>query len=245
MTGGPVLSVVVPVYNEKPNILPTAEGVLEAFGALASQTEVLFVDDTSPDGTAEEVVRVSRSLPQIRLVQHGKKEGMGAAHHAGYQAARGEYVMCIDADLSQSPSDLIRMKAKIDSGYDLVVGSRYVSGGKQIGKSFLRDWGSRGMNLMASFCLGIPIYDATHTFRVFKRSLYEAIASKLDQKGHPSFPIQFTFWAKQKGFRMTEIPITFVEREAGRGESKVSVRRELIPFLKLLLRLFVARWRHV
>ena len=99
--GKPFISVIVPVYNEKENVEPTAREILGAFGQLVSDLEILFVDDNSPDGTADEVIRVSGLASQVRLVQHGKKEGIGAAHRAGYEAAKGEYVMCIDADLSQ------------------------------------------------------------------------------------------------------------------------------------------------
>lgn len=241
----PGISIVVPVYNEKPNILPTTQGVLEGLGEYASQTEILFVDDDSPDGTADEVVEVSATIPQVRLIQHGKKQGIGAAHHAGYRVAKGNYIMAIDADLSQSPSDLLRLKEKLDSGYDLVVGSRYVAGGKQIGKSLLRDLGSRGMNWIARYVLGIPLHDSTHTFRAFKKALYHSISSKLNQTGHPSFPTQFTFWAVQRGFRVTEVPVTLVERRSDRGESKISIRREVFPFLKLTLKLFLVRLRRV
>jgi dolichol-phosphate mannosyltransferase len=180
-------------------------------------------------------------MPQVRLVQHGKKEGIGAAHHAGYKAAKGKYVMCIDADLSQSPVDLFKMKAKLDNGYDLVIGSRYMPGGDQVGKSVIRDIGSRGMNFICRFFLGIPLTDCTHTFRAFKKELYEHVASKLDQKGHPNFQVQFSFWTIHKGYRAMEIPIIFEERAADRGQSKLSVKKELPQFLKLVARLMHLR----
>lgn len=238
----PLMSLVVPVYNEKQNIEPTAKEILEAFGGLSSDLEILFVDDNSPDGTADEVVRVSGFAPQVRLVQHGKKEGIGAAHRAGYEEAKGKYILCIDADLSQSPADLLIMKEKLDNGYDLVIGSRYMAGGDQIGKSMVRDVGSRGMNFICRFFLGIPLTDCTHTFRAFKRELFEDVAPKLDQKGHPNFQVQFSFWTVKKGYRTTEIPIIFVERDANRGESKLSVKRELPSFLKLVGRLMRSRF---
>lgn len=238
----PFISIVVPVYNEKPNVEPTAKAILSAFNKYSSEVEVLFVDDNSPDGTAAEVERVSEIMPQVRLVQHGKKEGIGAAHHEGYRAAKGEYVMCIDADLSQSPTDLFNMKEILDNGYDLVIGSRYIKGGQQIGKSLVRNIGSRGMNLMCRFFLGIPLTDCTHTFRSFKKSLFNDIASNLDQKGHPNFQVQFSFWTIQGGYRATEIPIVFEERAAGRGQSKISIRRELMPFLNLVGRLICRRF---
>lgn len=235
-------SIVVPVYNEKSNIEPTTKEILDAFGQLSSELEILFVDDNSPDGTADEVTRVSGFAPQVRLVQHAKKEGIGAAHRAGYEAAKGKYVMCIDADLSQSPADLLKMKEKLDNGYDLVIGSRYMTGGKQVGKSLLRDVGSRGMNYICQFFLGISLTDCTHTFRAFKRSLFEDIASKLDQKGHPAFQVQFSFWTLKKGYRATEIPIKFIERADDGGQSKLSIYREILPFFKLLARLMFYRF---
>ncbi len=237
----PLISVIVPVYNEKPNIEPTAREVLDAFDQVSSKMEILFVDDNSPDGTADEVDRLSGIMPQVRLVQHGKKEGIGAAHHAGYKAAKGEYIMCIDADLSQSPADLFKMKEKLDNGYDLVIGSRYMTGGEQIGKSMIRDVGSRGMNFICSFFLGIPLTDCTHTFRAFRKSLFNDVNPNLDQKGHPNFQVQFSFWTVHKAYRIVEMPITFIERADERGQSKLSVKKELPQFLKLVGRLMNLR----
>jgi glycosyltransferase involved in cell wall biosynthesis len=236
------MSIVVPVYNEKPNIEPTAKKIMDAFGELSADIEILFVDDNSPDGTADEVDRVSGFAPQVRLVQHGKKEGIGAAHHAGYKAAKGKYIMCIDADLSQSPDDLLKMKEKLDNGYDLVIGSRYMAGGEQIGKSVIRDVGSRGMNFICRFFLGIQLTDCTHTFRAFKKKLFDDVNPILDQKGHPNFQVQFSFWTIKKGYRTNEIPIIFVERDADRGQSKLSVKRELPSFLRLVGRLMYSRF---
>lgn len=237
----PLLSVVIPVYNEKQNIASSVERILTEFGPAGGQCEILFVDDNSPDGTAEEVERLAQTTSQIRLVQHGKKEGIGAAHHAGYHAAKGVYVLCMDVDLSQSPSDLLKMKQLLDDGYDLVVGSRYLPHAQQIGKSLSRDWGSKGMNWISRVFLGIPLTDSTHTFRAFRKSLHDELCPQLDQKGHPSFQIQFSFWAARHGFRLGEIAIQFVERSADRGKSKLSVRRELPLFLKLVGRLMFLR----
>ena len=237
----PLISVVVPVYNEKPNIEPTAKEVLDAFEQVSSEMEILFVDDNSPDGTADEIHRVSAVMPQVKLIQHGKKEGIGAAHQAGYRAAKGKYVMCIDADLSQSPSDLFTMKEKLDDGHDLVIGSRYMAGGEQVGKSFLRDAGSRGMNFICRYILGIHLSDCTHTFRAFRKSMFDDIAFRLDQKGHPNFQVQFSFWAQRGGYRIMEIPIRFIERSSERGQSKLSVKRELPKFLRLVVRIMLCR----
>ena len=238
----PKYSVIVPVYNELDNILPTTEALIEGLGALAHEAEIVFVDDDSPDGTADEIVRVSGLHSQVRLAQHGKKEGIGAAHHHGYHQARGDIIMCIDADLSQQPSDLVRMKELIDEGFDMVIGSRYIKGGKQIGKPFMRGMGSRGMNGLCRLLLGVGLTDSTHTFRASRRAVHERVCHRLDGKGHPDFQVQLSFWATRAGFHATEIPITFVERRADSGQSKISVSKEVPRFLGLLIRLVVARF---
>ena len=235
------LSIIVPVYNEKQVIEKTSDKLLAAFQEFHEQIEILFVDDNSPDGTANEVLRVSKSLPQVQLVQHGKKEGIGAAHRAGYESARGEYILCIDADLSQSPDDLLKIKNKLDEGYDLVIGSRYMANGKQFGKSPLRDLGSRGMNLLCRILLGIKLTDCTHTFRGFRKKLFVEFSEKIHSKGHPSFQVEFSFWIASISNKITEIPIHFKEREESVGVSKISIQKEVPPFLKLLIKLCFKR----
>ena len=235
------ISIVIPVYNEKINILPLTEEMLKTFEHLATALEIIYVDDNSPDGTADEVIRVAKKYPQVRLAQHGKKEGIGAAHHYGYQQARGKYVLCIDADFSQSSMDLLKFIQNLDNGYDVVIGSRYMKEGAQLGKGLVRDLGSRMMNIFAKVLLGIPLADATHTFRGFRRTVFDTVADKLDEKGHPGFQIQFTFWALKKGYKVTEIPIRFVEREEGRGESKISIRKEVPRFLTLMAKMLYTR----
>ena len=237
----PSYSIIIPVYNEKQNIKQSAEKILEAFVDYSNTIEILFVDDNSPDGTAKEIEEVSKKLRQVKLIQHGKKEGIGAAHRAGYISAQGKYILCIDADLSQSPLDLLEIKNKLDEGYDLAIGSRYLDEGKQIGKSFIRDVGSRGMNWICRLVLGINLTDCTHTFRGFRRSLFDELKSKIDAKGHPSFQVQFSFWIVRSEKKVVEVPIDFTEREEDRGESKLSIKKEAPDFLKVVFKLFLNR----
>tara|TARA_B110001454_G_C12630553_1_gene396747 strand:+ start:164 stop:904 length:741 start_codon:yes stop_codon:yes gene_type:complete len=235
------LSIIIPVYNEKPNILPSASSLLDEFSEHQDSLEILFIDDNSPDGTANEVKRISDQYPQVKLVQNGKKEGIGAAHKAGYMASEGKYILCIDADLSQSPNDLLKIKKKLDEGFDLVIGSRYMNEGKQFGKSPIRDLGSRGMNLICRYILGIKLTDCTHTFRGFKRELFEEFSEDINAKGHPSFQVEFSFLISNSRKRITEIPIHFTEREETAGVSKISIRKEVPPFLKTIIRLLKIR----
>lgn len=237
-----LLSIIIPVYNEKPNIYPSASKLIKEFYEFKDSLEILFIDDNSPDGTAEEVDRVSKEFPQVKLVQNGKKEGIGAAHKAGYRAAKGQYILCIDADLSQSPKDLLKIKNKLDQGYDLAIGSRYMDKGKQLGKSPIRDIGSRGMNLICRYILGIKLTDCTHTFRGFKRELFDEFSDRINAKGHPSFQVEFSFLISNQEKKMIEIPIHFREREKGAGISKISIRKEVPPFIGTIVRLLKIRF---
>lgn len=235
------LSIIIPVYNEKINIENNVKQLKDAFSDYLNSLEIIFVDDNSPDGTAQEVQRVSKDNPQVKLFQHGAKEGIGAAHRAGYEIATGEYILCIDADLSQSPKDLLKIKEKLDEGFDLVIGSRYLKDGKQLGKSPIRDLGSRGMNLICRLVLGIKLTDCTHTFRGFRSQLFNKFQERITSKGHPSFQVEFSFWICRYTKKVTEIPILFKEREEEFGTSKISIQKEVPPFLKLVTKLFIAR----
>jgi dolichol-phosphate mannosyltransferase len=235
------LSVIIPVYNEKINIENDVKQLKDAFSDYLDSLEIIFVDDNSPDGTAQEVQRVSKDNPQVKLFQHGVKEGIGAAHRAGYEIATGEYILCIDADLSQSPKDLLKIKEKLDEGFDLVIGSRYLKEAKQLGKSPIRDLGSRGMNLICRFILGIKLTDCTHTFRGFRSQLFDKLQDRITSKGHPSFQVEFSFWICRHTKKVTEIPILFKERGEGFGTSKISIKKEVPPFLRLVTKLFIAR----
>ena len=123
---------------------------------------------------------------------------MGAAYRVGYEAAEGQYILGIDADLSQSPTDLVKMIVKLDNGDDMVIGSRYLPLAEMVGKSKLRELGSRSVNnMLTRYVLGIPMTDTTHTFRAFKREVFTSVADRINEKWHPNFQIQFTYLGKQ------------------------------------------------
>ncbi|MBI4436409.1 MAG: polyprenol monophosphomannose synthase [Candidatus Omnitrophica bacterium] len=232
-----MISVVIPTYNERSNVERATleiEGVLQP---LRVPFEILFVDDKSPDGTAEVIQHLSEEHPAVRLVTKEKKEGIGAAHMAGFGAAHGGMFMTIDADLSQSPHDLVRFKEALDNGLDLVIGSRYTKGGAMHGKSWVRHVGSVGMNVLSRVLLGLPYGDASHTFRAFRREVYDRVKKDIHSKGHPSFTIEFTYRAHRLHYRIGEIPVRFQERSKGYGASKVNILREVPKYLWCLLKL--------
>lgn len=229
-----MMSIVVPTYNEKGNIVPFVEQMLPVLGKLSDNFEIVFVDDSSPDGTGEVIRDLQKDNSNLVLVEREKKEGIGAAHMAGFEVAKGDILVTIDVDLSQDPKYLFDFKDKLDAGWDMVIGSRYIKGGGMENKTFISHVGSRFANIMSSLILGIKIRDASHTFRAFKREVYNKLRGKLKSKGHPSFEVEFTYMATKFGFKICEIPVIFHENRIS-GKSKINIRREFYRYMKCLL----------
>ena len=229
-----MISVVVPTYNEKGNILPFVKQMEHVLEKISDDSEIIFVDDSSPDGTGKVIKNLQKNNSNLVLVEREKKEGTGAAHMAGFDVAKGDIIVTIDVDLSQNPKYLFDFKKKLDAGWDMVIGSRYIKGGGMEGKTFISHIGSRFANIMSSLILGIKIRDASHTFRAFKREVYNKLRGKLKSKGHPSFEVEFTYMATKFGFKICEIPMIFHEHRIS-GKSKIDIRREFYRYMKCLL----------
>lgn len=212
--------VVMPTYEEAANI---REAIVRVRAALPD-ADVLVVDDNSPDGTADLAKAAGEDLGGVDVSVRAAKSGLGSAYRHGFELAvqRGyEAVVQIDADLSWSESELPTMLAMLDSGHDLVVGSRYVTGGSIPHWPWHRRAMSRYGNRYACFVLGLPISDATSGFRVLRTS---ALASNnlfaTRSRGY-GFMIETAYRMHRGGSRMTEVPVTFVDRV--RGQSKLSL----------------------
>ena len=213
----PVL-VVIPTYDERDNLGP----VLSRLHAAVPAADVLVVDDASPDGTGELADRMAAADPRIRVLHRTDKTGLGAAYLAGFEVAlRGPHqiVVQMDADSSHAPEDLpALLEALADA--DLVLGSRYVPGGDVQNWPAHREWLSRGGNLYSRLALGVPIKDITGGYRAFRRQVLEELdLATVASQGY-CFQVDMAWRAVQAGFRVREVPITFVERE--RGTSKMS-----------------------
>ena len=212
-------SFVIPIYNEKPNIEKTIINIYKYFG-LKNDYEILFVDDISPDGSAEEVVKLSSTYNNVKLIQHGKKEGIGAALHYGSKKSIGKLIIFLDSDLSTSPEYLIKMINMIENQkYDMVIGSRFLKQSKQINKELFKKIGSKYFNYLAKYILNLNINDITHSFRVFKREIFYKLDDLLIEKGHPSFVLELTYLSNRNNYKIGEYPITFVERDENANNS--------------------------
>lgn len=213
--------VIVPTYNEAENITSIVGRILEAL----PDANVLVVDDASPDGTAAIVETLRERDPRVDLRRRPAKDGLGSAYIETFShlAARADVdVVCtIDADFSHDPAMLPSLVAEAERS-DVVVGSRYMPGGRIEGWSRWRRAISWGGNVYARIVARVPVRDLTSGFVCFKRPVFERIPLETVTSSGYAYTIESKCLAYRAGARIQEIPITFVERRGGR--SKFSAR---------------------
>lgn len=231
----PSVVVVIPTYNERPNLASLVDSVL----GLGPQYRIVIVDDNSPDGTGSLADALASAHPgRIEVIHRLRKSGLGSAYIAGFAAAlrtRPDLVAQMDADHSHDPAALPALIAATRE-YDLVIGSRYVPGGETRGWPLWRRFLSRMGGNYARTVLGAPIADLTGGYKVWRRPLLEEIGLQGLRSDGYAFTIEATWRALQAGARVTEVPITFNDRVA--GASKLS-RRIVVEAALLVWRL---RW---
>jgi dolichol-phosphate mannosyltransferase len=211
-----VATVCLPTYDERENV----ERMVRTLVGLG--VRVLVIDDNSPDGTGEIADRLAEELEDVSVLHRPQKQGLGPAYLAGFRRALddgADLVLEMDCDFSHDPADVSRLIGAADDA-DVVLGSRYVPGGRVGNWGPLRRFISRGGSLYAQIILGLPIRDLTGGFKCYRRAVLEALPlDEIDSKGY-AFQIETTYRALRMGFRVREIPITFVDRE--KGGSKMS-----------------------
>lgn len=232
----PDLSVIIATYNERENIANIVVAVDKICKSNGIKEEILIVDDSSPDKTYEIARKLEKKYPNVKLILRKRKEGLGAALSQGYFTAKGNYIMSMDADFSHDPKEILKMYKKLNEGYDFVVGSRYIRGGKVVGKPAYKILISKVSALVASIILWMNFKDYTNNFRMFKR---QALPKEFKTKGNILIT-ELLYRAHQKGLKITEIPITFEERKA--GKSKTRVLREIALFLIGVVKLRFNMW---
>ena len=212
--------VVIPTYNERENVALVIPRVLAADPRL----EVLVVDDSSPDGTAEVVEGLAMGEDRVHLLRRAGKEGLGAAYLAGFDwALERDYglVLEMDADLSHDPQHLPEFLALAGS-HDLVVGSRYMRGVTVVNWHMGRLVLSWLANWYARVVTGVPLHDLTSGFKCYRREVLEHLRlGEIHSNGY-AFQIETVFRAWRSGYRVVEMPIVFVDRNV--GVSKMSKR---------------------
>jgi dolichol-phosphate mannosyltransferase len=220
----PVLSLVVPTYNERPNIEILLDELRETFRSSGVRAEVIVVDDGSPDGTGDYVEDRSTRESWVRVVKRSGKLGLTTAVLAGFDIARADIVGVMDADLSHPPSAVPRMLAAMEGDVDFVIGSRYIDGGGTEGWPLTRRIVSRTACLL-SFPF-TPVRDSMSGLFLIRRDLLNGV--ELKAKG---FKIALDLLVRARYRVVKEVPITFAERR--HGASKIS-RREVFNLLRSL-----------
>ncbi|KAK3679473.1 dolichol-P-mannose synthesis [Recurvomyces mirabilis] len=213
-------SILLPTYNERRN-LPIITWLLDrTLTPVGLDWELIIIDDGSPDGTqqvANQLIKAynSRSQERIKLKPRAGKLGLGTAYVHGLQFVTGNFVVIMDADFSHHPKFLPVMIAKqAEADYDIVTGTRYAGDGGVYGWDLKRKMVSRGANLVADTVLRPGVSDLTGSFRLYKRKVLEEVIGATESKGY-SFQMEMMVRAKAKGFRVAEVPISFVDRVYG------------------------------
>ena len=237
--------IIIPSYNERENTVRMIDTLAEIIPKIDSHTvEVLYVDDSSPDGTADVIKDKQQHYPWLHLLGGGKKQGLGMAYARGMQYAmknlQADYLMEFDSDFQHPPQDIPRLVAQIDRGYDYIIGSRYIPGG-----SIPRQWGFKRKflsvvgNLVARVLLLLPgIHDVTGGFKLarVKGFMDEFDFEKLLSKSF-AYKIHLLFYMVQKGAKIKEVPFKFAHRT--QGESKI-IKNEMRETLRVIFLLQLA-----
>lgn len=226
--------VIIPTFNERENI----EKMIDAVIALKLNYHVLIIDDNSPDGTAEIIKALLPVYPgQLFLEQRQGKLGLGTAYIYGFKWAinRGyRFIFEMDADFSHNPKDLERLYEACVNGADLAIGSRYIKGGAVANWPANRIFLSKGASLYTRLITWMPVKDPTAGFVCYRKEVLESI--NLDKIGFVgyAFQIEMKFAAWKLGFKISEVPITFIDREFGASKMNKGIIKEgVLGVLKL------------
>lgn len=218
--------VIIPTYNEKENI----ERIILKVLSLAGSYHILIVDDGSPDGTAAIVKSLNKSYPeQVHLIERKGKMGLGTAYIAGFKWAleKGyQYIFEMDADFSHNPDDLQRLHQACANGASVAVGSRYTTGGKVVNWPWDRIFISKGGAMYTRLITWMPVKDPTAGFICYRREVLQTIPlDKVRFVGY-AFQIEMKYRAWKLGFKIQEVPITFIDRTEGQSKMTKGIVKE-------------------
>lgn len=218
--------VIIPTYNESDNVRPLATAVL----AQHADLHILFVDDNSPDGTGLIIDDLASCNDRVHVIHRSGKLGLGSAYREGFKVALSkgaDYLLEMDADFSHDPATLPLFLSAIKES-DLVIGSRYLNGVSVVNWPIRRLILSYFASVYTRWVTGLMLRDCTSGFKCFRRSTIEAIdLSSVKSDGY-SFQIEMNYRCMEKGFRISEIPIIFIDRHAGSSKMSGSIVREAV-----------------
>ncbi|MDY6863195.1 MAG: polyprenol monophosphomannose synthase [Thermodesulfobacteriota bacterium] len=235
--------IIIPTYNERENISPLTEDLLN----LDFHKHILIIDDNSSDGTRSVIEKLILKYPgKIKTIYRPQKQGLGSAYIQGFRYAQEngvKWVVTMDADLSHSPLYIEKMMEKAtDEEFDLVIGSRYISGGGIENWPLYRKFLSRGANIFAHFFLRLPVHDYTSGYRFYKLETISRLSlDEIFSDGY-SFLVEIVYRGYKSGWNIGEIPIIFTDRVAGKSKiSKIEIFKAILTIFRLKYEYFMMR----
>jgi dolichol-phosphate mannosyltransferase len=220
--------VIIPTYNEKENI----EKIILKVLSLPGHFHVLVVDDGSPDGTADIVKELQKKNAEcVFLIERKGKLGLGTAYITGFKWAlqrEYDYIFEMDADFSHNPDDLLRLHQACVAGADVAVGSRYVGGGKVVNWPWDRIFISKGGALYTQLITWMPVKDPTAGFVCYRREVLQTIPLDEVRFIGYAFQIEMKYRSWKLGFKIKEVPITFIDRTEGNSKMTKGIVKEAV-----------------
>lgn len=233
------LSVVVPAHNEEDSVGKMAESVAGTLMREHVPFEIVVVNDHSTDGTAKTLAELARRIPQLRSVDNEQPSGYGRTVVSGINAARGDYVAIMMADLSDDPEDLVRFyRAAQETGVDCVFGSRFMKGGTTYGYPVFKLILNRISNLTIQLLIGIRYNDCTNAFKLYRRETLEGLKPFLSP--HFNLTVELPLKAIVRGYSYTVLPNSWRNRKS--GVSKFKIKELGSRYLFILLYCLIERY---
>ncbi len=235
------VAVILPTYCEAENV----ESLIREVQGLELDLTMVVIDDSSPDGTADLAKKLQEEYGNIHLISRSEKLGLGTAITTGFRHMLSlrdvpDFIVTMDADYSHNPRDIPRLVDAAKRGCDLVVGSRYCPGGKVVGSGLRRRFISRTANLVAAVTVGRRMHDCTSGFRCYSRSYVKDVLPDLHSQTY-EIQIETLRKARMNGFRVKEVPITFVDRKKGKSKLTATEIQGFITYiLKTALNRFIS-----
>jgi dolichol-phosphate mannosyltransferase len=232
-----MISIVVPEYNEELVIGAFIEAVKKEI--TTQDYELLIVNDGSADSTQKIVEKHQKSYPQLRLVNHPKNQGLGAALRTGFREAKGDVIVTLDSDLTHPPRMIQLLASKITSTTDVCIASRYVPGGGMEGVPLWRVALSVAANRAFQLLFFTRVRDITAGFKAYKSSVIKQVQIK-----RTGFAVQLEIMVRliKMGCRFTEVPLILTTRQQGHGQSKFKIFKMIPKYFVNILQLFAYRW---
>jgi dolichol-phosphate mannosyltransferase len=219
------IDIILPAYHEQGNIKKVLAGI-KNYVKTPHTINVVLQDKKDP--TLQVVENLQKTTKNLNVIFTKNGKGMLKALKEGFKQTKSPIITIMMADLSDDPKDIDKMVGKIDKGYDLVCGSRYIHNGKRVGGPKIKGFLSYAACISLKKLIGLPTYDATNAFKCFRRSLLQKIV--IESKEGFEMPLELTVKAFKKGFKITDVPTVWRDRD--KGTSKFHLLRDIPLYLK-------------